>query len=372
VSHRLQEPTGRPCLFDRAPVMLYWEITRACDLACVHCRAEAVPDRHLRELTLAQAAGFLAEVKAFGPPLPHLVITGGDPIKRPDLHDLVREAVRQGIPVSLAPSATPLLTADVLAALQEEGVAGLSLSLDGSTAARHDRLRGAQGCFARTVSAMREAADLGLSIQINTLVSAETLSDLPNIFDLLTARRIARWSLFFLIPTGRGRLLLNITPEEAERTCHWLATRALHAPFVIASTEAPFYRRVALKRAMHAGRRVGDSVARSFGIRDGNGIAFVSHTGQVSPSGFLPLVAGNVRETSIVDLYRHSPLFGAIRDVNRYRGKCGNCPFKIICGGSRARAYARTGDYLAEDPLCPYQPRVAEAAVRSPAARVHA
>lgn len=350
--------------------MLYWEVTRACDLACVHCRAQAVHDRHPGELTLEEAAGFLAQIGSFGPPLPHLVITGGDPIKRPELHDLVREAIRQGLQVSLAPSATPLLTGEVLGRLREAGVAGLSFSLDGSSAARHDRLRGVPGCFARTVSAMREAADLGLSIQINTLVSAETLTDLPVIYDLLTTRRIARWSLFFLIPTGRGRLLLNITPKEAERICHWLATRALHAPFVIASTEAPFYRRVALERAVGAGRSVGQSVARSFGIRDGNGIAFVSHTGQVSPSGFLPLVAGNVRETSIVDLYRHSPLFKDIRDVNRYRGKCGDCPFKIICGGSRARAYACTGDYLAEDPLCPYEPGAGR---REPtAARTHA
>lgn len=372
MSHRSQEAIGRPCFFDRAPVMLYWEITRACDLACTHCRAEAIPDRHPGELNLAEAVAFITQIKAFGPPLPHLVITGGDPLKRPDLNDIVREANRQGIQVSLAPSATPLLTADALDRLRQEGVVGLSLSLDGSTAARHDRLRGVPGCFTRTVSAMREAADLGLSVQINTLVSAETLTDLPTIYDLLTTRRIARWSLFFLIPTGRGRLLLNITPQEAERTCHWLATRALHAPFVIASTEAPFYRRVALERAMHAGRGVGHPVARSFGIRDGNGIAFVSHTGQVSPSGFLPLVAGNVRETSIVDLYCHSPLFEAIRDVNRYRGKCGDCPFKIICGGSRARAYARTEDYLAEDPLCHYEPRAVNHTARGAPARAHA
>jgi len=346
-------------VFDRAPVMLYWEITRACDLACKHCRADALPCRDPGELDFLEAMGLLSQITDFGSPLPHLVITGGDPLKRHDLGDIVRQAAQLGIPVSLAPSATPLLTADALARLKGAGMNGLSLSLDGSTARGHDRLRGVVGCFARTLTAARAATNLGLSLQINTLVSAQTLPDLPEIYALLQTLPIRRWSLFFLIGVGRGRVLQNILPEQAEQACHWLFTRAREAPFTVAATEAPFFRRVALERTNQAGlsqRGGSEPFARSFGIRDGNGIAFVSHRGAVQPSGFLPVVAGNVRDTSLVDLYRTAPLFSALRDTDQLRGKCARCPFKAICGGSRARAYAHSGDYLGADPLCEYQP----------------
>jgi radical SAM protein len=348
-------------VFSRAPVMLYWEITRACDLTCTHCRAEAIPRRDPRELTSMEAIGFLSQIVDFGPPLPHLVITGGDPLKRPDLKAIVRQAVNFGIPTSLAPSATPLLTADALASLQRAGLSGLSLSLDGSDAQRHDRLRGVVGCFERTLAAARSAINLGLSVQINTLVSAQTLPDLPDIYARLKTMPIRRWSLFFLVGVGRGRLLRNILPQQAEQACHWLYTRSLESPFVIAATEAPFYRRVAVERIQRGGlssRGVsGGPVARSFGIRDGNGIAFVSHQGEVWPSGFLPVPAGNIRQTPMVELYRTAPLFTALRDVDQLRGKCAGCPFKAICGGSRARAYAYSGDYLDGDPLCAFEPQ---------------
>jgi radical SAM protein len=351
--------------------MLCWEITRACDLACAHCRAEAIPHRDPRELSTLAACGFLRQVRDFGAPLPHVVITGGDPLKRPDLFEIVREGVRQGMQVSVAPSATDLLTREALARLQQAGMSGISLSLDGSTAHRHDRLRGVAGCFDRTVRLAQDTADLGLPLQINTLVSAETLADLPTLFGLVRTLGIWRWSLFFLIVVGRGRPLRSITPEDAETLCHWLFSRALESSFLITTTEAPFYRRVATERMQRAGltqRGLGGKlIGRTFGIRDGNGILFVSHVGEIYPSGFLPVCAGNVRESSVVDLYRHAPLFEAIRDVTRYKGKCGRCLFNAICGGSRARAFAHTGDYLASDPLCPFQPdgiTASEGAVR--------
>ena len=347
-------------VFDRAPVMLYWEITRACDLACSHCRAEAIPHRDPRELNTFEAAGFLRRILDFGRSLPHVVVTGGDPLKRADLFEIIHEAVHLGLQVSLAPSATDLLTREALARLQQTGMSGFSLSLDGSTANRHDRLRGVAGCFDRTVRLARDAADLGLPLQINTLVSAETLPDLPALFDFVWTLRIRRWSLFFLIAVGRGRVLRGIAPREAEKLCHWIFTRTLESPFAIAATEAPFYRRVAVERMQRVGPTEwgigGNPVGRALGIRDGNGILFVSHVGDVYPSGFLPLSAGNVRASSIVDLYRLAPLFVTVRDVARYEGKCSRCPFKSICGGSRARAFAHTGDYLASDPLCAYEP----------------
>lgn len=358
-------------VFNRSPVMLYWEITRACDLACAHCRAEALPHRHPRELTTLEASGFLWQIVGFGSPLPHVVITGGDPLKRPDLIDVVGEAAGLGLQVSLAPSATGLLTRDALVRLQQAGIAGLSLSLDGSTARLHDRLRGVPGCFDRTLEVARWIGDLELPLQINTLVSAETLFDLPALYDLVQTLRIQRWSLFFLIPVGRGRVLGGITPQQAERLCHWIFTRTRESSFLIAATEAPFYRRVAAERMQRgevAGRRMGvNPTRRSFGIRDGNGVVFVSHVGDVQPSGFLPVCAGNIRNASVVDLYRRAPVFEALRDVTRFQGKCGYCPFGGICGGSRARAFACTGDYLGSDPLCAYEPSCESAATHGPA-----
>jgi radical SAM protein len=343
--------------------MLYWEITRACDLACAHCRADAMPHRDPRELDTLEAIGLLSQIADFGPPLPHLVITGGDPLKRPDLMDIVRQAAALKIPVSMAPSATPLLTKRALAKLGRAGISGLSLSLDGATPQRHDALRGIVGCFQRTLNAAREAADVGFSVQINTLVSGETMPDLPAIFALVSMLPIRRWSLFFLIGVGRGRVLRGLTAQQAEGVCDWLYTRSLEAPFTVAATEAPFFRRVALERGQRAGLspRIVPSISRAFGIRDGNGIAFVSHRGEVQPSGFLPVVAGNVREASLVDLYRNAPLFTALRDVDRLGGKCGGCPFNALCGGSRARAHAHSGDYLEADPLCAYEPTNAAA-----------
>ncbi|MDR5709283.1 MAG: TIGR04053 family radical SAM/SPASM domain-containing protein [Armatimonadota bacterium] len=347
-------------VFDRTPLLVYWELTRACDLACRHCRAEAIPERHPRELSTQQGRRMLREALAFGPPLPHWVFTGGDPFKRPDLTELVEEARTLGFGVSLAPSATPLVTEAAIRRLARSGVQAISLSLDGSTPERHDALRGIPGCFDLTLRLARRIREEGIQLQINTLITASTVEDLPAIYELVRELGIVRWSLFFLIRVGRGQVLEEVTPQQAERLCHWLFDLSASAPFAIKTTEAPHYRRVAFVRMRNWGLDeatiASTSVGRGFGVRDGNGIVFVSHTGEVYPSGFLPLRAGNVRERSLVELYRHADLFVRIRDTSLLGGKCGRCPFREICGGSRARAYAYTGDPLASDPLCPYQP----------------
>ncbi len=340
--------------------MLYWEITRACDLACLHCRAEAMPFRDPRELSTERAVVFLRQLLDFGSPLPHLVITGGDPLKRPDLFEIVAEATHLGLRVSLAPSVTALLTEDAIARLAQAGMVGMSLSLDAFTPDLHDRIRGIRGCFDRTLEAIHTVRRHSIPLQINTLVTADSLPDLPSLFRLVETLDVSRWSLFFLIAVGRGRVLRGITPADAERLCRWLVARAEECPFTIAPTEAPFYRRVAVARMRRAGI-TDEAIARSrigraFGVRDGNGILFVSHVGGVYPSGFLPVQAGDVHSAGVVDLYRDAPLFIALRDETRFNGRCGRCPFKAICGGSRARAYASTGDYLESDPLCVYQP----------------
>lgn len=353
-------------VYARAPLLVYWEVTRACDLACRHCRADAMATPWPGELSREEGLALLAEVRRFGDPPPHLVLTGGDPLKRPDLFELIDAATELGLAVSLSPAATPLLTPTVIGRLAAAGVASLSLSLDGSDAARHDRLRGVPGVFEATLAAAAAASAVGLPLQVNTLVTADTVDDLPAVYERLVGMGIVRWSLFFLIGVGRGALLPQLTPVRAERLLRWLDELADDAPFAIKTTEAMHYRRVALRRRRRAGideaTIARSPLGRGFGIRDGNGIVFVNHDGEVYPSGFLPLSAGNVREAGLVGLYRDAPLLRALRDVRALRGRCGRCEFAPICGGSRARAYAASGDPLAEDPLCPYRPSTSPAA----------
>lgn len=347
-------------LYRRAPMLVYWETTLACDLACVHCRATAMPHPAPDQLTTGEGMALLDAITGFGNPYPHVVFTGGDPLRRSDLEELVTAASSRGIGASLAPAATASLTRERLAALQEAGVQTIALSVDGSDAARHDGFRGVPGTFECTVRAAAMARELGLPLQVNTLVTDRTLADLPAIFELMHELGVMRWSLFFLISVGRGAGLREIDPVSAERLHQWLYEISATAPFAIKTTEATHFRRIALRHMVAAGMSDEEiaktPVGRGFGIRDGNGILFVSHRGDVYPSGFLPLAAGNVREDDIVALYREHPLFVSLRDVRSFKGRCGRCEYAEICGGSRARAYARTGDVLESDPLCPYVP----------------
>ncbi len=351
----------REYLFTRAPRLIYWEMTRACDLACRHCRADAIPHRHPLEMTEGDGRAMLRDALEFGAPLPHFVFTGGDPFKRPDLVPLVEEAGRLGLGVSLAPSGTPLITREGIDTLVAAGIHGFSLSLDGANADHHDAFRGVPGCFEQTLRAARRIRAAGSPLQINTLVTAETVGDLPALADLLGGLGIVRWSLFFLISVGRGRTgLRELGAVETERLFRWLDGLSLLVPYAIKTTEAMHYRRVVVKQMRRRGLDDEDIAhtpsGQGFGIRDGNGIMFVSHTGDVFPSGFLPLSAGNVQRENIVVLYRSHPVFTSIRDIGQVKGKCGRCEFVSICGGSRARAYAATGDPLESDPLCLYQP----------------
>jgi len=346
--------------FHRAPVRVYWELTRACDLACRHCRANAERQPAPDELDTIACERVIHDLASAGPPMPHVVFTGGDPFRRPDLRRLVRYAVARGLGVSVAPSATPEVTPETVRALRDAGVAAMSLSVDGATPARHDGLRGVLGCFGWTLVAAQRIVEAGIPLQVNTLVAAETAADLEEIAALVGRLGAARWSLFFLVATGRGRLLRALAPREAELTLRWLAGRAPAWPFTATTTEAPHFRRVVIER-MRAAGATGAAIARTatargFGIRDGNGIMFVAANGDVTPSGFLPLVVGNVRDASALALYREHPRFRALRAPDGFHGRCGVCRFRSVCGGSRARAYAGTGDYLASEPYCIYRP----------------
>jgi radical SAM protein len=342
--------------YAQTPMNVYWEMTQACNLACRHCRAEAMPDPHPHELTLEEGLAFVRQIPEFGTPMPQLILTGGDPLLRRGLFTFIDEARNLGIGVSITPAATSALTFDVLTQLKNHGVEGIGLSLDGSTAEKHDSIRGVPGTFDRTLDALRWVGELDMPLQVNTLVSAETAPDLPAIYELLKQFRIARWSLFFLISVGRGKVLQPLTSDQAEELMVWIHETSETAPFVVATTEAPSYRRVAVQRMQAqglTGKEIKRSkVARGFGIRDGNGIVFVSSTGNICPAGFLPQVTGNVRTDRIAPVYRNTPLFQLLHEPSSFKGNCGVCKFSSICGGSRARAFEATGDALASDPLC--------------------
>jgi radical SAM protein len=347
--------------FSRNPLLVYWEVTQACGLACKHCRAEAVPSSNPLELTPAEGCAFLTQLLAFGNPLPHVIFTGGDPLSRKDIYSLIDTAREIGLEVSITPSATRQLTNPAISKLKLHGIQSLGLSIDGSCAARHDAIRGIAGTFDRTMEAAGHAGRIGMPIQVNTLVSRETADDLPAIYELLQASfPVMRWSLFFLISVGRGKALNEVSPQEGEKIMDWVVDLVPTAPFAVKTTEAPSYRRIAIEKMRSGGIAPLEikttSVYRGFQIRDGHGIVFVSHLGDIYPSGFLPLRCGNVRGDSLVEVYRNSKTFRGLHSPDQFNGKCGKCEFNHICGGSRARAFAHTGNELGSDPFCPYLP----------------
>lgn len=348
----------RVARFDEAPARVYWELTRACDLACRHCRALAMPTRAPDELDTEECGRVLAQLAAASRP-PHVVFTGGDPLKRPDLTALVAQATALGIPASVAPSATAGLTRDVVAALKRAGTQAMSLSLDGPSAAHHDGVRGVLGCFGWTLAAARHIMTAGIPLQINTLVTATSAEWLDDIARVVAQIGAQRWSLFFLISVGRGRTLTPLAPLEADRVLRWLAARADTLPFTVTTTEAPHYRRIVLEHLRAIGLSAADIAAhplnRTFGLRDGNGIMFIASNGEVQPSGFLAMAAGNVRRQDPLEIYRESPLFRSLRQPALFHGRCGRCAYRALCGGSRARAWA-SGDAFGEDPLCAFDP----------------
>lgn len=344
--------------FDASPFIVFWETTQACDLACVHCRADARPGRDPDELDTAEGTRLLDEVRAMGCPL--VVLTGGDPAKRPDLVELVRHGSSIGLRVALTPSATPLVTRELLARLRDAGLARLAVSLDGADAASHDGFRGVPGSHARTFRILHDARALGIGTQVNTTLTDRNAGDLERIAEQLRALDVALWGVFLLVPTGRGESLHVLDPNVVEGVLERLADVAATAPFDVKTTAAPHFRRVLLQRTVRRREIVGidDGIGRApRGVNDGQGIVFVSHRGEVFPSGFLPLSCGSVREGGLARVYRDHPVFRALRDPDQLLGKCGVCEFRRVCGGSRARAWATTGSLFAEEPACAWQPR---------------
>ena len=368
--------------YDETPFLAIWEVTQSCDLACKHCRAAAQPIAHPEQLSTAESKGLIDQIAAMGVPI--FIFTGGDPLKRPDLYELIRYGAEKNVKIAVTPSATPLLTRDAIFKMKEAGVVRLGISLDGSSPEIHDVFRGLPGAWARTIQAVEWAAEAGLPIQVHSTISRHNAHDLDNLCALFEKLAIVMWNVFFLVPVGRGQLADLLSGEEFEQVFGKIYELSHRVSFQIKTTEAMHYRRYLLQhnleeRKMGHGHPGGHPVAgaiaeyepgapkadaqtRTHGwatrrVNDGKGFMFISHTGNVYPSGFLPIHAGNIRETPLGDIYRNAPIFKALRDTSRLEGKCGACEYKEICGGSRARAYALTGDPLAQEPCCIYQPR---------------
>lgn len=352
--------------YNERPFLVIWEATQACDLACKHCRAAAQPLVHPEELSTEQGMNLIDQIAEMEVPI--FVLTGGDPIKRKDIFDLVRYATSKGVHTALTPSATPLLTREVIFKLKEAGLVRLGVSLDGSTPEIHDQFRGLDGAYERTIKTIEWANEAGIPIQVHTTVSRHNAFDLDRLSALLHEAKIVMWNVFFLVPVGRGKTEDLLTGEEFEQVFAKLFQLSKEVSYQIKTTEAMHYRRFLLQQnveekkhqqaehpgsAMHA-KNIGWATRR---VNDGKGFVFVSHTGNVFPSGFLPIKAGSIKEQPLAEIYRNAPVFRSLRDTAQLKGKCGACEFKEICGGSRARAYALTEDFLAEESCCIYQPK---------------
>ena len=351
---------------------MIWETTRACDLACRHCRAEAVPFRRPDELSTDEAKAMLRKVREFGPVV--FVLSGGDCLKRPDVFELVRYGFDLGLRMAVTPATTPLATPQAIQNFKDAGIARLAVSLDGSTPAIHDAFRRVDGSFDWGIRILEECRRIGLSTQVNTVIAPHNVGDFDNLAALMERMGIVFWEVFFLVPTGRAKPGDMASAEAFERVFHKMYDLTQRAPFDIKATAAPQYSRVIMQRQV-AERRAGereeapdtltggvmfslsDGIGRARSVNDGDGFMFISHVGEIMPSGFLPIVAGNVRHDDIPTVYRESPIFRELRDRSRLKGKCGVCEFVQVCGGSRARAYGMTGDYMEAEPFCSYVPR---------------
>ena len=349
--------------FNISPFVVIWENTRACDLSCVHCRAAAQPKRNRFELTTEEGFHLIDQIAELRPKV--FVLTGGDPLKREDTYELIQYARAKGLEPSLTPSATPLLTEEAVTKMKQHGLGRMAVSLDASNAAEHDAFRRVDGSFDLTLRAIRQAAREQIPVQVNTTVTRRTVGDLPNMVALLEDLGITMWSVFFAVPTGRAKESDLITAAEVEELFGFLFETSKRVPFSIRTTEAMHYRRYVLQHggAMPLGVHASpDALDRNGapraprGVNEAKGFVFISHIGDVYPSGFLPLKAGNVKQESLSDIYRTSKLFVALRDPDNLHGKCGRCDYRDLCGGSRARAWSMTGDVFASDPLCAYQP----------------
>lgn len=357
------------------PFIAIWEVTRACQLVCKHCRADAQHEPAPGQLTTAEGKALLDSIATYDKPRPIVVLTGGDPFERGDLEELTEYGTSLGLNISLSPSVTPRLTRERLEGLKAVGGSALSLSLDGATAATHDYFRGFSGTFDRTVEMAEIVTDVGFRLQINSTITSNNVKEAPALLKRVIDMGAKLWSVFFLVPTGRGTGLGALSPLEREDAMNWL--HDVSNRVAIKTTEGPQYRRVVIQRSKGQPYEGGElykflteETERLLGpaehtrrprppmaINAGSGFVFIDHLGDVYPNGFLPMHCGNVKEQTLPDIYANSPVFKKLRDPQQWSGKCSVCEFASVCGGSRSTAFAMTGDPLASDPTCAYVPQ---------------
>lgn len=362
-----QPPRRSPYLrsrksFDLSPMLVFYELTQACDLVCQHCRACAQKTSDPAELSTDLSKELIDQLHEFPDP-PMLVLTGGDPLKRADVFELVEYAVNSGLKVSITPSATPLVTREAIEKLKSAGISRMAISIDGSDDATHDANRGVAGSFQRSLEILRDAKEIGVETQINTTLTPANFHQIEAMADRFAELDIALWSVFFLIPVGRAGKMPRLNAAECEQAFDRLWIQSDKQPYMIKTTEAPHYRRFVIQ---HRTPKSSDPSALPMpfipaGVNDGKGVMFVSHTGTIHPTGFLPVLCGVFPRQSVVTVYQDAPIFKNLRDSNQLQGKCGRCEFRNVCGGSRARAYAVDGDMFAEEPDCIYEPAAATA-----------
>ncbi|MCH6264044.1 TIGR04053 family radical SAM/SPASM domain-containing protein [Neobacillus citreus] len=364
---------GKSIDYDQNPFIVIWEVTRACQLKCVHCRADAQLTPDPRELTHEEGINLIDQIYKMDNPM--LVFTGGDCMMREDLFELADYAIKKGMRVSMTPSATPNVTIEKMKRAKDVGLSRWGFSLDGPTPEIHDHFRGTPGSFELTLEKIKYLNELHMPLQINTVISRYNYDHLERMAELVGELGAVMWYIFLLVPTGRGQLDACISPVEHEKVFRWLYDLSKTAPYDIKTTAAQHYRRVVLQQKtrdhlIEKGEiRYEDSITTDFasmhdglkrapkGVNDGNGFVFVSHIGDVMPSGLLPIVGGNIREEPLAKIYREAKVFKELRQPDKYKGKCGICEYNKICGGSRSRTYAVTGDYLESEPFCVYIPQ---------------
>jgi radical SAM protein len=350
--------------FDHSPLMFYYETTTACDLVCKHCRASAQEAADPAQLSTEQSKQLLSQISTF-PKRPTVVFTGGDPLKRSDIMELIAHGRNVGLEMALTPSATPLATREAFERVRAEGIRRLGISLDGPRAEVHDAFRGWKGSFERTRQMLRDAQELGMAVQVNTSICRRNVAMLDEMAEFLVPYGIAMWALFFLVPVGRGFNEERIRPEEYEQVFEKVYGWSQTMPYAVKTTEAPHYRRYVLQRGGnplaapkaargHSGAAHPRGHRAPLGVSDGRGIMFVSHKGEIFPAGFLPICCGRFPADNVVEVYQKHPLFLDLRTPNLFKGKCGVCDYNTVCGGSRSRAYGVTGDPLESEPDCLY------------------
>ncbi len=339
--------------------LVAWEITRNCNLNCVHCRAAATNGPYEGELDTAACLRLLDQIAKTGEPI--VILTGGEPLLRPDIFEVARYGTDKGLRMVMAPNGT-LVTKENAAKMATAGIRRISISIDGATAEFHDRFRAVDGAYAGALQGIENAIGAGIEFQINTTITRSNLDQIPAIHQLAIDLGAVAHHIFLLVPTGRGKYIADqeITAEEYEQTLNWFYDQREKSPLQLKATCAPHYYRILRQRASDEGKSVTfnshglDAVTR--GCLGGTGFCFISHTGIVQPCGFLHVNSGDVTKTPFDTIWESSEVFTRLRDFQQLTGKCGACEYKRVCGGCRARAFEATGEYMHEEPLCNYEP----------------